>query len=62
VLMLILWFLMQLFSGVGSVGYSHASQGGTAWFAHIGGFIAGILLVNLLGTRQKFLQRRDLNW
>jgi hypothetical protein len=38
------------------------SQGGTAWFAHVGGFVAGILLVNLLGTRQKYMRRQDLNW
>jgi len=28
----------------------------------VGGFIAGILLVNLLGTRQKYMRRQDLNW
>jgi membrane associated rhomboid family serine protease len=62
VLMLLYWFFIQLFNGIGTVGYSHLSQGGTAWFAHIGGFIAGIVLVNLLGTRQKFMRRQDLNW
>jgi len=45
-----LWFLMQFFSGVSSL---HATNpdaaGGVAWFAHIGGFIAGPLLLLLLG-------------
>jgi membrane associated rhomboid family serine protease len=62
VIMLLYWFVIQLFSGVGTIGYSHLSQGGTAWFAHIGGFVAGIILVNVMGTRPKYLQRRDLNW
>jgi len=61
-LMLIYWFLMQLFSGVGSIGYTQASQGGTAFFAHVGGFLAGIALVNLMGTRERYWRRRDLSW
>jgi membrane associated rhomboid family serine protease len=36
-----IWFLMQLLSGVGSLGASNAAAGGTAFFAHIGGFILG---------------------
>jgi membrane associated rhomboid family serine protease len=62
VLMLVYWFFIQLFSGFGSVAYAHASQGGTAFFAHVGGFIAGMILVAVMGTRQKYMQRQDLNW
>lgn len=62
VLMLLYWFFIQLFSGVGTIGYSHLSQGGTAFFAHVGGFIAGMILINVMGARPKYLQRRDLNW
>lgn len=36
-----LWFVMQSFSGWASLGAHHASAGGVAWFAHIGGFVAG---------------------
>jgi membrane associated rhomboid family serine protease len=61
-LMLIYWFAVQFFSGVGSIGYSQASQGGTAFFAHIGGFLAGIALVNLMGARERYYRRRDLYW
>lgn len=39
------WFVIQLFSGVGSLGA--ASVGGVAWWAHIGGFAAGWLMVRL---------------
>ena len=44
-LMLIYWFVLQFFSGVGSIASSHLSQGGVAWFAHVGGFLAGMLLI-----------------
>ena len=35
------WFLMQLFSGVGSV--VDAAEGGVAFMAHVGGFVAGVV-------------------
>ena len=38
------------------------SQGGTAFFAHVGGFLAGLLVINLIGTRQRYWRRRDLSW
>jgi membrane associated rhomboid family serine protease len=37
------WFLFQLISGVSML--SNASGGGVAYGAHIGGFIAGMLLI-----------------
>jgi membrane associated rhomboid family serine protease len=46
-----IWFLMQLLSGVGSLGVSNAAAGGTAFFAHIGGFIAGLLVGGVLRIR-----------
>lgn len=61
-LMLGYWFLLQLISGVGSIAYSHVSQSGTAWFAHIGGFLAGIVFVTLLGTDNPQWQRRRVSW
>jgi membrane associated rhomboid family serine protease len=48
-LMLIYWFVLQLFQGLGSIGYSHISQGGgVAYMAHVGGFVAGALLILLV--------------
>ncbi len=38
------WFLMQLLSGLATVSVIGESQGGVAFFAHIGGFIAGLFL------------------
>jgi membrane associated rhomboid family serine protease len=48
--LLLYWFAIQFFSGVGTVGAEAASNGGVAWFAHVGGFIAGLLLVMLMPT------------
>jgi len=42
-LFILFWFLLQLLSGVGSLG--GASSGGVAVFAHIGGFVAGLWLI-----------------
>lgn len=38
------WFVLQLFSGLGSLDPSAADVGGVAYMAHIGGFIAGFVL------------------
>jgi membrane associated rhomboid family serine protease len=38
-----IWFLMQLFSGVGSIG-AGIGDGGVAFWAHVAGFAAGALL------------------
>ncbi len=40
---LFFWFFMQLGSGLLSLGAG--SGGGIAWFAHVGGFVVGMLLV-----------------
>ena len=36
------WFFNQLTSGLTSLGFD--TTGGVAWFAHIGGFVAGVML------------------
>ncbi|HET7620218.1 MAG TPA: rhomboid family intramembrane serine protease [Gemmatimonadaceae bacterium] len=41
-----IWFLMQLFSGVGSIGAA-ADTGGVAFWAHVGGFVAGFAVGGL---------------
>ena len=40
-----LWFILQLFSGVGSI--ASVDTGGVAYMAHVGGFVAGFLLTFL---------------
>jgi len=40
-----LWIVLQFFSGIGSI--ASAAQGGVAYMAHIGGFVAGFVLTFL---------------
>ena len=40
------WFLMQLTNGLSALGLD--TTGGVAWFAHIGGFLAGLGLIQML--------------
>jgi membrane associated rhomboid family serine protease len=43
------WFVLQLIEGFGSLGASSA-LGGVAFFAHIGGFVAGVVVAWLVRT------------
>jgi membrane associated rhomboid family serine protease len=43
---LVLWFVIQAFNGVGSP-LESGSSGGVAWWAHAGGFLAGMGLLSL---------------
>lgn len=51
-----LWFASQLFSGLLSLGAA-GSFGGIAWWAHIGGFLFGLVMVNLFARRQRLAHR-----
>jgi membrane associated rhomboid family serine protease len=61
-IMLIYWFGLQFIGGFESLASAQVAQGGTAFFAHVGGFLAGILFINLLGPAQPYRRRRDLYW
>jgi len=53
-LMLIYWFALQLFYGMGSLASVSQAQS-IAWFAHVGGFLAGLVLVRLFaGARRRY--------
>lgn len=43
-----IWFLIQLNGGISEFGV--LSKGGIAWFAHIGGFLAGVIFVKAFQT------------
>jgi membrane associated rhomboid family serine protease len=47
------WFLQQFLMGAMSLGVRTAETGGVAWWAHIGGFVAGLVLVRLLGRGRR---------
>jgi len=46
-----LWFVLQIFSGVMSVG--GPDVGGVAFWAHVGGFITGVVLAKLIGKKRR---------
>lgn len=62
VFILIYWFVIQLFSGTTSIAFAQSNQGGVAWFAHVGGFLTGILLIYLMKTNDPYRWRRDYRW
>jgi membrane associated rhomboid family serine protease len=55
-----LWFLLQILSGVGSL--SALNEGGTAYFAHIGGFIFGLVGGWLFKKRGREPQPAPPSW
>ncbi len=54
------WFVLQLLNGFLTIG--DFQSGGVAWFAHIGGFIAGLLLVRLFARRRAPAYRPPRAW
>ena len=52
VLYLFLWFWIQLFSGVAALA-GPQEVGGIAWWAHVGGFVSGMLLCRLFVRRRR---------
>lgn len=53
---IIFWFIIQVISGLSSLG--GMATGGVAWFAHIGGFLAGIALIYVMaGPTIRWLRR-----
>ena len=47
-----IWFAFQLISGLGMLG-GGSQQGGVAYAAHIGGFLAGLILIKFFDTGNK---------
>ena len=57
ILFLGLWFVFQLVSGGAALGHPQPG-GGVAFFAHVGGFVFGALLVKLVAVRAPLQARR----
>jgi membrane associated rhomboid family serine protease len=48
------WFVLNFLSGTATtLDYSHQNMGGVAFWAHVGGFVSGALLVKLFGERER---------
>src|SRR5215212_2163069 len=56
-LFLIFWFIIQLYSGLFAMQGAGASGSGIAWWAHVGGFIFGVIMVTFFAGRATY---RDL--
>ncbi|HVT92200.1 MAG TPA: rhomboid family intramembrane serine protease [Bryobacteraceae bacterium] len=54
VFLLLYWFAIQFFSGYGSIAGHIYGGDNTAWFAHIGGFVAGMLVILMMPTQQRW--------
>lgn len=50
-----MWILLQIFSSVGTFTESAQTTGGVAYMAHIGGFVAGVVLTFVLGGTRRAL-------
>ena len=57
--MLVYWAVLQLAGGVTAIG---AEGGGVAFWAHIGGFIAGVALIKLFVRRDRVLAHEAHHW
>ena len=57
--MLLYWMVLQFVGGLGSIG---GKEGGVAFWAHIGGFVAGVVLVKLFAHRGHLSAHRHTQW
>jgi membrane associated rhomboid family serine protease len=58
--MLLYWAAIQLFSGISSIGAD--VEGGVAFWAHLGGFLAGVVLVLLFRRRDRVASHQSQHW
>jgi membrane associated rhomboid family serine protease len=54
------WFLMQFLYGATSLASATGSSGGVAWWAHVGGFIVGMILIALFPRKDR--PKYDYDW
>ena len=57
-----LWFAFQLISAFGVIGQGPQAGGGVAFMAHVGGFVAGVVLVKLFAVRRESSVGRRSAW
>jgi rhomboid family protein len=57
--MLIYWFLIQFISGFSQIG---GEEGGVAFWAHIGGFVAGLVFVKLFARNDYVAEHAAHHW
>ena len=58
--MLLYWAALQIFGGLGSI--VSEQQGGVAFWAHVGGFVAGVVLVKVFERKDRVQAHRASHW
>lgn len=54
------WFIVQFLSGAATtITYAAHPTGGVAFWAHVGGFVAGLFLIKLIPTRKRYYSFED---
>jgi membrane associated rhomboid family serine protease len=53
IVMLGIWFAQQAIFGAAGLTNPTGGGGGVAYFAHVGGFVFGLLVIRLLATKRK---------
>ena len=58
-LLLLYWFGLQFLGTLTETSYGASTGGGTAWLAHIGGFVSGMLVIRMFPERQRWRRWQD---
>jgi membrane associated rhomboid family serine protease len=61
-IVIVVWFVIQLGNGLGSLGQATAASGGVAYFAHLGGFVTGVVLAVPLWVSNRRNATRTVVW
>jgi membrane associated rhomboid family serine protease len=54
------WFIMQFFYGAAALAATSSNAGGVAWWAHVGGFVVGMILIGLFPRKDR--PRYEYHW
>jgi len=57
--MLLYWMALQFIGGIGSIG---GEGGGVAFWAHVGGFVAGVVLIKIFARTDRMETRQARQW
>ena len=57
-----LWFAQQLVAGIGSLGPMDAQTSGVAWWAHIGGFVVGLIYGFANRHKMRYVSRKTTEY
>jgi membrane associated rhomboid family serine protease len=59
---IIMWFVLQLAEGITGLGRVAAQAGGVAYFAHIGGFVTGVVLILPAWLADRYRSAKFRTW